>query len=189
MRIARVGVGSVGALLAVLVLGATSAHAVRPTIVFVKAHTSFEIDPSLGFSQYFGTIRYGKVSVVLPPNGKLNKKIIKRARKACLDLFVNGDGVTYPAFIIYDELNAPPEVGIRRLSVQSSPFSIDASGNWTSKGFSSNDPTKIVRAQGGFWDSLYNFKSIERFASFKVGAKKISAECDANVSVEAEYPG
>lgn len=190
MRISNVAIGSVGALLAMFALGATSAYAIKPKEVFVKAHTSFSIDPSLGFGQYMGTIRYAKVSVVRPLNAKLSKKIIKRARKACLDLFIDGDATVFPAFIIYDELDhTANQGGIRRLSVMNAPFSIDASGNWTSKGFNSNDPAKVVRAQGGFWDSLYNFRVIEHPTTFKLGAKTIQADCDGDVAVEAEYPG
>jgi hypothetical protein len=182
--------GALGLLVTALLAPGT-ALAVKPAEVFVTAQTSFSIDPPLGWGQYFGTIHYTKVEVVRPLDATLTKKVIKKARRACLRLFANGDGVVFPAFIIYDDLSfTPDQGGIRRLSAQLDPFVIDSDGNWTSKGFNSNDPAKLVRAQGGFWtDTYYNFRELERPTSFRVGKNTIQADCDGDVSAEADYPG
>src|SRR5207237_6986894 len=78
---AQRGVGALGVLLLAIALGPGNALAVKPAEVFVEGRTSFAVDPSLGYEQYFGTIHYGKVSVIRPLDATLTKRVIKKARR------------------------------------------------------------------------------------------------------------
>lgn len=188
--------------LCTLTIGISSAAA-APTLslpkeVFVKASTAFTITPSLGYQQYGGLLVYDKVTSVRPKNykfppayAKQAKAFMKQARAACINVWVTGKTSTfsqvYPAFIIYDHLT-DTQAGLRRLSVQFSPFSMTSDGRWASKGFNSNDPTRRVRAQGGFWDSLYNFYTTSTETTMKFMGKKVTVDCDGNLVAEADYP-
>jgi len=169
-------------------LGIAPAFAVDPAVVFVKGKTTFTIGGAtalVGFAdQYRGSLSYGKVTVVRPKGATATKQQKAAAQAACMKLWLTGKSGSRPAFLIFQGLGTT----FTKLSFMSSPFIMEANGRWISKGFNSNDPSRKVLAQGGFWDDLYGFRQTQAWTTFKFGKKKIQAVCDGDIAATADYP-
>ncbi len=152
--------------------------------VNAEASSTFKIDPSRDFEQYYGDVDYTKVTPEDPKDAKVPKAMGDDARDACEEYFVEGEeNGLYTGFRIFYDGGTNLNV-----SIFQDEFSVvTAGGKWISRAFNGDSGEEVV-AKGLFWDSVYNFQRNQESTTFRYDGKRVHVNCDAELNLKREYP-